>query len=82
MRIYSLTALGQSLSKNTRSPYTPSWRIIHFLAKRDAASDDQIVEFTGLNKGVVSGSLRSLQAKRFVKEVGNDNRAMVNAMES
>jgi DNA-binding MarR family transcriptional regulator len=82
VRIYSLTALGQSLARNTRSPNTPAWTIIHFLDKRNAASDDQIAEFTGLNKGVVASNLRSLRAKKFVTEIGNDDRAMVSAMES
>jgi len=76
MRVYSLTEFGHMLARNPRSPRTPAWRIIHFLDKRDAASDEQISEFCGLDRGTTAVALRSLKAGRkpIVTEVGREAR--------
>lgn len=76
MRIYSLTGFGHTLARNPRSPRTPAWRIIHFLDKRDGASDEQIAEFCGLDRGTTAVTLRSLKSGRkpIVVEAGREDR--------
>lgn len=71
MRLYSLTNLGVKMARSVRSPRSPAWVIVHYLDKRDA-SDEQLSEFTGLDRGTISATLRHLKAKRLVYEVGRE----------
>jgi hypothetical protein len=73
VRLYDLTEYGHSLARSTRSPNTPAWIIIHFLDKR-AAMDEQISEFTGIDRGTTMATLRHLKNMRppAVREVGRE----------
>lgn len=71
MRLYTLTSLGVKMARSARNPSSPPWVIIHFLDKRDA-SDEQIAEFTGLDRGTVSATLRHLKARGIVREIGRE----------
>lgn len=67
MKMYSLTRLGYKLSRSTRSPDTPEWRVIHYLARMHAASRDKILSEV---PGASSTTLASLRVKRVVQEAG------------
>lgn len=71
MRLYTLTGLGLKMARSVRNPGSAAWVIIHFLDKRDA-SGEQIVEFTGLDRGTVSATLRHLKARGIVREIGRE----------
>jgi DNA-binding MarR family transcriptional regulator len=72
VRLYTLTEQGRKLARSVRSPNTPAWRIIHWLDKRDQAADEQIAEFTGVDRGTTSATLRHLKARGFVREIGRE----------
>lgn len=44
IEIYRLTPRGEELAHSYRSPRTPEWAVIHFLARRVAATKEQIYE--------------------------------------
>jgi hypothetical protein len=74
MRFYALTDQGQKHARSTRAPKTNSQLIVSFLDKRDQASDEQIAEFTGLDRGTTIATLRHLKSMRppIVWEVGRE----------
>ena len=43
MEIYRLSRLGYALSHSTRSPKTPEWNVIHYLARMHSASKSKIL---------------------------------------
>jgi len=71
LRIYSLTPLGFKMARSVRTPNSPEWKVVHFLDKRDA-SDEQLAEFTGIDRGSLSAALRHLKARGVVREIGRE----------
>ena len=71
MRLYTITSLGVKMARSVRNPGSPAWVIVHFLDKRDG-SDEQIAEFTGLDRGTTSATLRHLKARGIVREIGRE----------
>ncbi len=70
MKIYALTQMGRELAKSTSAPKSPTWSVIYFLARRDKADDDTIVNGTGLDKGTVLAVMTTLKRNRFAVELG------------
>jgi len=58
VEIYSLTSRGRSLSHNTRSPRTPEWGVIYFLAKQGRATTEQIKTFVPSSSSFTIARLR------------------------
>jgi len=48
------------------------WQIIYYLAKRDSAPEEQIVNSIGFDYGTTMAALRSLKAGRFIGEEGRE----------
>ncbi len=61
MEIYGLTNRGMEIARNTRSPDTPKWRVIHFLYKVPKASTEQIAEGCGLTQIQTGRAIRELK---------------------
>ncbi len=68
MEIYRLTGLGRALSHNIKSPPTPEWKVIHFLAKHGRGTKEQMSSYLGISAGQVSAALARLRFKRVVVE--------------
>lgn len=58
MEIYSLTSRGKALAHNTRSPNTPEWGVIYFLARQGRATTDQIKNFVPSSTSITIARLR------------------------
>lgn len=58
MEIYSLTARGKVLAHNTRSPHTPEWGVIYFLAKQGRATTEQIKNYVPSSTSITIARLR------------------------
>lgn len=58
MEIYSLTYRGRALSHSVRSPDTPEWKVIHFLAKQGRATKEQIQSYVPETSSTTLARLR------------------------
>lgn len=65
MEIYALTNTGRSLSHSVRSPNTPEWRVIYFLAKNGQRTKEQILSYV---PEASSATLAKLRIKGVIKE--------------
>lgn len=65
MEIYRLSKLGYALSHSTRSPQTPEWSVIHYLARMHSASKEKLLAEL---PGVTSTTLARLRIKRILVE--------------
>lgn len=63
MDIYTLTQRGMALAKSTRSPATPEWGVVMFLAKHSSATKDQILSYV---TGATTITLSNLKAKGII----------------
>ena len=63
MDVYQLTSRGEELAHAYRSPRTPGWAVIHYLAKRGAATKEQIYENVPSSS---SSTLAKLSMKGFI----------------
>lgn len=65
MEIYSLTTRGRALSHSIRSPKTPEWLIIHFLARQGKATNEQIMDYV---PGATNMTLARLKSRGVIKD--------------
>ncbi len=65
MEIYRLSKLGYALSHSTRSPATPEWGVIHYLARMHSAPKEKILAEVA---GASSTVLQRLRMKRILVE--------------
>ncbi len=65
MEIYSLTTRGRALSHSVRSPKTPEWGVIYFLAKQGSATKEQII---GYVSSASSSTLMKLRLKGIIQD--------------
>lgn len=65
MEVYSLTTRGRQLSHSVRSPNTPEWAVIHFLAKQGRATKDQIKSYV---PSASSATLAKLRIRKIIQD--------------
>lgn len=65
MEIYRLSRLGYALSHSTRTPATPEWGVIYYLAKMHTASKEKLLAEVS---GATSATLARLRIKRILVE--------------
>jgi len=68
MKIYQLTQLGRRMARNTSSPDTANWRVLHYLDGVSYATGDQVAMYTGLEDGQAIGALGALRRKGLIEE--------------
>lgn len=62
--------MGEKLARSTHSPDSSVWKVIHYLDSAKQASDDRIMEYTGLDRGQLALAMRKLKRNRVVSEIG------------
>jgi len=70
MKVYSLTPWGWRIARSVNTPDTPTWRVVHYLDRVRAATNEQISRNTGLSTFDTEKALRSLLKARVVTIVG------------
>ena len=58
MEIYRLSSRGEELAHSFRSPRTPEWAVVHFLAKRGGATKETILEYVPSASSLTLAKLR------------------------
>lgn len=66
MKIYYITPRGKALARTTNNPDTPVWRVLHYLAPIDYATEDQVAFGTGLGNTQVARAAAALRRNGLV----------------
>jgi hypothetical protein len=67
IKVYQLTQLGKRLARNTNSPDTPGWRVLHYLDSVHYATEDQVAMYSGLEDHEAANALGTLKRKGLIQ---------------